>query len=284
MENLIKCNECKQDRPKLLFMKDTSRVCGLKSKICKVCYAEKRYYKKEEAIRQSLNIPKDKTSNELASYPVPDWKELYKPGEGYTTAIFGSSRSGKTTFLKWLYSNVLCHNYDIKVMFSTNSHLSNYDVFKKNDGHLYDKLNNDLIRCLHAIQKKTNNYYNILLMTDDIVSEKNNPLLKEAFITYRNANISTMLSLQGSSLLDKNSRNCIHRLILMKMTSNQEIEDICERLLMSIVPVPKTVGNRIFDKKKWLYDWYIENTKDYNFIVIDLLDNYKIYKYKCSVI
>lgn len=277
MENLIKCSRCGEERPRLLFMKDLSKVTGLRSRVCKICNYQERLKKKEEVIKKDLNIP---INNDAPAYPEPDWSEIYKPGEGYTTAIFGSSRSGKTTFLKWLYDNHLSKNYDIKIMFSTNSHLSNYEIFKKNDGHLYDRFNPDLMRTLHAIQKKTNNYYNILMMTDDIVSEKNNPILKEAFITWRNANISTMLSLQGSSLLDKNSRNCIHRLILMKMTSNQEIEDICERLLMSIIKTPDYVGKRIYDKKKWLFDFYIENTKDYNFLVIDLLDNYKIYKFR----
>lgn len=272
LHNKIMCSQCKEPKTIDGFHRDRSRVEGIKNRICKTCTYLNLIKKK----RDMMIGNKDYSTN----YPEPDFNKLYEKGEAYTTAIFGSSRSGKTTFLKYLYKNYLSKLYDVKIMFSTNSHVKNYEVFKTNEGHLLDKFNDDLAMILHTINKKTNNYFSVLLMMDDEINQKSNKTLKNSFITWRNANISTMISLQASSLLDKSSRNNMHRLVLMKLNSSEEIMEICERLLMALIEVPKNI-HRIHDKKKWLYNWYIEHTSNYNFIILDLLESpVKIYQYK----
>lgn len=267
--NWIICSKCKELKHIDAFNKDRTRARGIRNNICKMCKYKAKHELREKTLEEL------KSDNE---YAKPDFNELFKKGEGYTCAIFGSSRSGKTTFLTWLYKNYLSKNYDIKIMFSTNSHIEAYKVFKENDGHLLDKFNNDLCLCLHNIQKKTQNYYNICLLMDDEINQKNNKTLKNSFVTWRNANISTFVSLQSSGMLDKHARNCIHRLVLMKI-NNEELIDLVDRLLISIIPTPNNLY-RIYDKKQYLYNWYIKNTSDYNFIIIDMLDNNKIYKFK----
>lgn len=269
------CSICKNKKPKSDFQKDRTRVMGIKNYICRACNYKRYIAKKMESYKKREIELKENTEE----YPTPNFNELFKKNEGYTVGVFGSSRSGKTTFLKWLYENFLYKNYDVKIMFSSNSHKKDYEVFTKNKGLLYDKFNNELCLMLHAIQKKTKNYYDMLIMLDDEINQKHSNVLQNAIITWRNANISTVVSLQATTLMNKNSRNNLHRLFLLKLNSNEEIISICEKLLMGIIPIPPNITKKQ-DKLTYLQKWYIENTQDYNIILIDTLDNFKIYKFK----
>jgi uridine kinase len=270
----MKCSICGIEKDYKDYYANKAKKDGLRDHVCIECHKEREAMTSKEKFNQLKEV---KDEQELQT--LTDINSLYDNiDEGLTMAVFGASRSGKTTFLNHLYENIY-KNYDIKIMMTPNFHKPIYKNFTKHKGILLKDFDDKLIRMLHTLNVKTGNYFRILIMMDDIVDEKYSDELKKCILTYRNANISTIISLQGHTLLNKHSRGNIHRFVFLKMNTNEEIQELIERLIMGMIKVPKTL-KRVVDKIEYLKNWYIEHTKNYNMFLIDGLDNFKIYKYK----
>jgi len=275
--NRYVCSICAVEKDINEFYKNKATKSGLKDNICKKCHKDRDNLSRKE---KHDSLVEAKESDMIT--PLNDFGELYKDiDEGLTMAVFGASRSGKTTFLVHLYEKIYM-NYDIKIMITPNYHKPIYKNFTKHHGILIPEFNDKLIKMLHQLNVKTNNHFRILLMIDDVVDEKHSDELKKCILTYRNANISTVISLQGHTLLNKNSRGNIHRFVFLKLNTNEEIQEIVERMITGMIKVPASI-TRIHDRIEYLKNWYINHTLDYNMFVIDGLDKFKLYKFKTPV-
>lgn len=275
-----KCVNCNTEKDRNEYYKYNIR--DINKAICKNC---SKLFKNKNDIEDNLKmiLPKLKIDEKIGIVIEPikdtlnDIKILYPKGEYMVTAIFGSSKSGKTYLLNHIY-NELYKDYDLKILFSVNSHIDNYNTFNKGDGIIVDGFKEKLINMLQYINKKCKNYFSFLCVLDDEINMKFNLTLKNLVTTFRNSNFTTFISLQSHILLAKTSRNNLHRIICLKLNSTEEIREICERLLYNVIQCPSHIKNK-FEKIEYLINFYKTHTENYNCFIIDNLDN-KVYKYR----
>jgi hypothetical protein len=203
-------------------------------------------------------------------------KENYEPennislnldeGTGNSTVILGSSKAGKSTLLMYLYRKY--YTDFISVLFSDNPQIKLYkDPKLIKSTHFLPQV----IKDFHMINRKTKNKYPFCVLMDDIIDQKENLLVKKLILTFRNSNISSIVSLQSPTLLNKANRASVNNIILFKFNSDEMIEQTIRFFLMSHLK-----GN--MDSK---IRQYKEMTSDYKFIYLNPRDN-KISIHKIS--
>lgn len=176
---------------------------------------------------------------------------------GNTIFIIGSSKMGKSTCMMHLYRKYFDKKNFISMLFSKSKHI---DVYKDNNRLMKcDTFNNDsakLINLEKFINSKTRNKYNFMNMLDDIVDVKFNKLLNEMIMTYRNSNISCIVSMQYAKLLAKNARTNINNIILFGFNTDESIEDIIKTYLKGYFG---KLGLKSMDEKINFYRKVCEN-------------------------
>lgn len=184
---------------------------------------------------------------------------------GSSTIIFGASQSGKTTLLKDILNNYYNDNNFIIFMMAENIHAN---IYKDLDKHIIklDKFDPTLIKTLHRINKKTNNKYQFLIVLDDIIMSKYNPLLLKLILTYRNAKISTILLLQSPTLLSKNGRFNGNNFIFKRTNNAENAEQLMDFFLGGFEPFYKL-------KKEEKIKLYKQLTDNYGFLYLDALND-----------
>lgn len=213
----------------------------------------------------------------LEEYPLWDMKGAIKPDGDYTVGVIGSSKSGKTTFLCDLWKNI-GGQFDIGLVMSENIHAGVYAPLKT--AVCFPDWEPRAIVACHKVNRSTDNYFKTLVISDDVVDNKDDSVLKKCLTIYRNAAISTVLSVQGWSLIGKLGRGNLHYVVLMKLNSVEEIEGVCEKFLSSILKPP---GKNKAEKLVWMVDWYNRHTRDYNCIVIENINGFAIKKYRAQL-
>jgi hypothetical protein len=191
---------------------------------------------------------------------IPDLEET-----GFTTVLFGSSKSGKTTLMKEIVKLPQIAEPDvIKFLISPSI---NAKIYKDIDKKIIrmDRWRDELVHGLERVQKKTKNKYTFLLIIDDCVLNKNSGKIMQLFCTMRNIKVSTIMLLQSTTLLNRNSRFNSNNIIFKKCNVGEGVEQIMDWFLKSYPP---------FDKldKNAQQQMYREICNDYGFINLDLLN------------
>ena len=235
--------------------------------------------KKDE---QELKDPQDTQDiTELANQDEPELKdkpliptilktkfELKIPPlseTGASTVLFGASKSGKTTLMKSIIKKFYDNNDCITILIADNSHSNIYhDIGKKIIK--TDKFDNELIKGLHRIQKKTNNKCHFCIVLDDMILDKNDPDLLRLILTLRNSKISTLCLLQSPTLLSKNARFNGNNFIFKRTNNAENTTEILEKFLSGYPPF---YGLSKADQ----VNMYRDLTKDYGFIYLDALND-----------
>jgi hypothetical protein len=198
--------------------------------------------------------------------PVTKFKLKLDPSTGSTLALVGSSKSGKTTFIKYINENYFKDN--IVILFATNSHIKKYDDFDIKCSYF----NEMLIKMGYKINLNTDNYYKFCFMFDDMIDDtvKNNATVKRLITVYRNADISTVISIQDVKLLRKTNRENINYITFHKMNNIEAIKENIEIYLS-----PFLIG-------KDRVNQYIELTANYHFLLLDIINN-KLTRHKIKI-
>lgn len=184
---------------------------------------------------------------------------------GASTILFGSSKSGKTTLLKYILNTSYNLNQYISFLCSPSIHSRSYK--KVNAKVLRVPFYSDkLLKALTKIQRETKNKYAFLMSTDDVIDIKNNKSLLKLILTMRNSNISSLVCLQSITLLSKNARHNINNAIFLRQNNNEAIVEAMDRFLGSYKPFS---GLRMDDK----VTMYRDITKDYGFIYLNSLND-----------
>lgn len=188
-------------------------------------------------------------------------KLLLDRGTGNTTVIFGSSKSGKSTLMMYLYKKYYDRKNIISTLFSPSAHIK---LFKKEkaliksfdfgmDGEHY-------VKTQRYINQKTRNKYQFLNMFDDIIDVRFNRIINDLILTYRNSRISTIINIQYVKLLSMSARSNVNNIIFMHLNTHQDIKNTIEALLQSTLQKIglKTVNDMI--------NFYRKMTKDHGFM------------------
>jgi GTPase SAR1 family protein len=187
---------------------------------------------------------------------------------GVSFCLLGSTRSGKTTLLKYLLNKYFPKH--LKVLMSNSIHAP---IYKEIDDCVKSPIySHAVIKEGYEINRKTNNHYRICYILDDVVDRKNDKELMKLLTIYRNSGLSCVISLQSPILMNTTGRGNVNFVCLGKMNSDENIEKVIRMYLMSFLT------GKIEDKIRE----YKRLTEDHYWFMVDNLVG-EVYRFKIAL-
>jgi hypothetical protein len=214
---------------------------------------------------EELMTSNTKLQKAIAKFPVTDFnfeRDMREHMTACSFAIIGSSKSGKTTFLKYLLKKHF--DNDIKTLFTQSLHNDIYTSLKK-DMCIAPGYIPDVVKTMYKINKETKNHYHFCIVCDDLIGAKNDKEMTKLLCLYRNSNMSGIVSGQDAMMLNPTGRANVNNVCLFYQNTDGRTEDNIKCFLRSYFP-----RNLSIDEKIALYK---ELTKDHHFLWIDNLNN-----------
>ena len=188
----------------------------------------------------------------LASLELPD------PKFGCSFIMCGSTRSGKTTLLNYLYKR---HFKDhISVLMSNSLNSDAYDMLKKHCV-TSDFYFPEILKDMYKINHETKNNYEFLAIIDDVPDKREDAEMKRLMTIYRNSRISSIVCAQIATMVNKQARSNINYILLGRMNSSSEVERNIKEYLQGHLPTSWKMTLKI--------QWYKQATEHYQWIVLD---------------
>ena len=158
------------------------------------------------------------------------------PETGNTFGIIGSSKSGKTTFLMWLFKKYFSGGDYISTLFCDNSQIKLYKGTGKKllKAIEFDKAHQTYVEAQKVINVQTKNKYRWCNMFDDILALRYAKVLNKSILTYRNSNISSVVCIQYAKLMSKESRGNYNNIVLFSVNNGDDIKVLVEMFLQPI--------------------------------------------------
>lgn len=213
---------------------------------------------------------------------LTNWNYQNKFDKPFTAALVGATKSGKTTFLNYLIPKIY-QNFDIILFFSVNSHADVYKPIKQLDNVIcFNGFNEIPVKKLVQYNKLRKNEFSYLILIDDEVNNKNSPIIRNLFTVLRNSNFSTIYSGQDMTFINKANRNNLNYLFLFKQNNMDAYDNIHKTFFKNLI----YKGNK--EKRKFAINdieknFLINNTLDHNIIVLDILNDYSMHKFKVPI-
>jgi len=197
------------------------------------------------------------------SFPTKPFDITLPTNGGTSWALIGSSRSGKTTLLKYIYKTY--YSKHISVMFSMNAQADIYKDMPKNVM-VSDRFHPEILKECHQINAICGNKFPFWICTDDFVDKsiKNSPEITRMLTIYRNANMSSVQSFQGRTLMSAVGRNSCNYVAILKQNTPQEWESVIKEFLSMYLPPGMNMPQMI--------SFCQEATRDYQFFMINALE------------
>jgi ABC-type cobalamin/Fe3+-siderophores transport system ATPase subunit len=194
------------------------------------------------------------------SFPSKQFDLQLPTNGGVSFGLIGASRSGKTTLMKYLFRTFFKKHTTI--MCTMNPHADIYSdldarVLVVNDYHP------ELLREMHEMNSCCSNRYPFLFISDDFVNAKikNDPEVTRALTIYRNANVSSIFSFQGRTLMNAVGRNNLNYIAILKQQTPKEFECVIKEYLSMWLPTGMTMKEQI--------EFCRLATEDHQFFFID---------------
>lgn len=175
--------------------------------------------------------------------------------------IIGSSKSGKTTLIKYLLRKQFAD--DLKIFQTQSPQAEIYESIKKECAFAPAYLP-DIIKTCSQINKGTKNHYPFLVIIDDVTGVKNDPQMTKLLCLYRNHGISAIVGGQDLTLLSATGRANLNHVILMAQRTSNRVEDNVKNFLRGYFSRNLTMDERI--------ELYKQLTADHCFLHIDALE------------
>jgi hypothetical protein len=183
---------------------------------------------------------------------VPDGKF------GFSILLCGSTRSGKTTMMNFLYNKHFKKH--ITTIMSNSLNSDAYD-FIKQSCILSDLYHPEMLKDMYSINHATENNYQFCIILDDLTHVKNDKEYLRLLTIYRNSRISCIVCAQGISMFQKTARGNINFVILGRLNSDAEVEKVVKEYCISYFPRDINIAEKIA--------MYRELTDDHWFLVLD---------------
>ena len=180
---------------------------------------------------------------------------------GCSFILCGSTRSGKSTIMNYLYHKFF-QSY-ISVLMSNSLQSPAYNYVKKHcvtSDHYHPQILKDQYTINHA----TKNHYKFLNIIDDVTHVRQDKEIQRLMCLYRNSRMSSIVSGQGLTMMDKLSRGNINYVLLGKMNSSAEMERNVKEFLTGFFPATMRMTEKI--------QLYRTLTQDYCWILIDQIN------------
>lgn len=176
--------------------------------------------------------------------------------------IIGSSKSGKTTFLKHLLKEHF--KDDIKLFMTQSPQADIYNNMRKTTVFCPDYVP-EMIKECYRINKDTNNHYPFCVIVDDVVGAKGDKQMTKLLCLYRNSRCSAICVGQDFSMLNPTGRANVNNICLFYSNTDNRIEDNIKLFLRSYLPRSLSMEEKIV--------LYRKLTEDHCFLWIDCLNN-----------
>lgn len=179
---------------------------------------------------------------------------------GVSIALIGASRSGKTTMMKYLYKKHFPKH--ISVMCSMNPQADIYKDFSSKVI-VSTKYDPTILSDMHKINTKLNNKFPFLFISDDYVDRKikNDQEITRCLTIMRNANVNSIFSFQGRTLMSAVGRMNINYICIFKQQTPMEWKNVIDEYLGMWLPLGMKMEEKI--------EFCKLATQDHQFFCID---------------
>lgn len=178
------------------------------------------------------------------TFPAKKFNIELPTNGGCSWLLCGAGRSGKSTLMKYLYKTY--YRKFISVMFSMNRHA---DIYKDMDNKIIvsDKYLPEVISEAHELNSKCDNAYPFLFISDDYVdySIKNSQEITRLLTIYRNANMSSIFSFQGRTLVSPVGRNQVNFICIFQQHTAKEWKNVIDEFMDMWLPMGMTMPEKI---------------------------------------
>lgn len=181
---------------------------------------------------------------------------------GASILMIGSTRSGKTTALKYILRNYFKHH--IGVCFSESAKSPAYQDMKNKNLPLSSAWIPELIKDMYKINKDLQNHYDFMVILDDMPTVKFDKELLKLTTIYRNSNLSSICCIQSPSLLTPTARSNFNFVFLFKSNTTAQTEANIKAYLRGVFPDGANYDQKIRAMTEML--------QDHHFIFIDNLN------------
>jgi hypothetical protein len=182
---------------------------------------------------------------------------------GCSLLFLGSTRSGKTTMMNYLFKRHFMKH--ISVLMSNSLNSDAYDFLKKHCV-TSDFYFPEILKDFYKINHETKNHYEFMALIDDIPDRREDPEMKRLMTIYRNSRISCMISAQVATMLAKAARSNINYVFLGRMNSSSEAERNIKDFLQGHLPTTLKMTEKI--------RLYKQLTDNYQWIVLDQVNGH----------
>lgn len=189
--------------------------------------------------------------------------ELPDPKFGCSMLFCGSTRSGKTTLLNYLFKRHFENH--ISVLMSNSLNSDAYDYLKKQCV-TSDFYFPELLKEMYKINHETKNHYEFMAVIDDVPDKREDPEMKRLLTIYRNSRISCMICAQTATMVNKMARSNINYVFLGRMNSSSEVERNIKDYLQGHWPTTLKMTEKI--------RLYKQLTENYTWIVLDQINGH----------
>ena len=176
--------------------------------------------------------------------------------------LIGSTRSGKSTAMIWLYEHLL-KDKGVTVMMSGSPHGDIYGPMRKQCA-ICPEFHSELIKDAFKMNMATKNKYPTNFIFDDMLDGKNSKALCKLLTIGRNLSCSTVICAQELSILNAIGRTNLNYILCFRLNSDMAVEKVVRNYLRHALP-----------KGSIAYQCgvYKALTTDHRFFVIDCLMN-----------
>jgi len=216
----------------------------------------------EQRIESESN---NKIQKALALFPIKPFvfeRDTREMMSACSFAVIGSSKSGKSTALKYLLKTSF--DQDLKVFFTQSPQSEIYNSIKKETAFAPTYIP-DIIRTAYNINKHTKNRYKFCIVVDDVTNVKNDREMTKLLCLYRNSNMSAVISAQDSTMLSPVGRANVNHMLLFSLNTSNRIEQTIKDVLRTYLPKYLTLDEKI--------EFFKLATLDHCFFYLDNLNS-----------
>ena len=187
-----------------------------------------------------------------------DTLQVPDPKFGMSMITIGSTRSGKSTLINYLYKKYFTKH--ISVLMSNSLQSDAYTMLKKKcvTSDLYHP---EVLKEMYQINHATNNHYPFLVILDDLTHVRHDKQYQRLLTLYRNSRISAIVSAQSMVMMDRTARSNINFVLLGRLNADTAIEGIIKEYLVSYFPRNINMAEKIA--------LYRQLTENHFWLVID---------------
>jgi hypothetical protein len=198
------------------------------------------------------------------SFKMVDIDDLEMPPNGGASfAMIGSTRSGKSTAMCYVWEKFF--NKHITLLMTHSTHADIYKSFKKHAA-ISEGYHRSLITEPMKINRETNNHYKFCLIFDDLaMSGKTDTEMTKLLTIGRNSNMSAIICGQRLQMLNATGRSNVNFICCFRQNTDTATKDTVETYLRSYFPPGMSIND--------MCKLYKDLTADHHFFLIDTLND-----------